>query len=366
MAQKIRAKQVDVDIIIANGTHPFTADQSMGGFKLTNLADPVAATDAANKRYVDSLAQGVAWKNPVRASTTGVLPSVTYANGSGGVGATLTGTANGALPAQDGVTLAVGERLLVKDQAAALQNGIYVVTDAGSVSTPFILTRATDADTGTELLNAATFVEEGTTNADTMWVDTTDAPITVGTTGIVFVMFSTVNSLIAGAGLVRTGNQLDIELDTTPGLEFDVAGVNGKLRVKVDPNGGIQRVAAGIGLKLDGDSLSTSASGVKAAVPTASDKYRAPTAGSGNFQSTGLTISFTPGGDGMVDIRVNGVSYELGQGVKTKDCYFSGDGGATARAIAAIVAGDTLYWNGTIAGFDLDASDRMDFIYNVA
>jgi hypothetical protein len=129
---------------------------------------------------------GGSWKEPVRAATTAPLPANTYANGTSGVGATLTGNANGALSAQDGVTLVADERLLVKDETSAAHNGVYVVTQVGDASNPYILTRATDADQGSEFPGAAVKVTEGTTNADTEFVCTTDATVTMGTTGLSF------------------------------------------------------------------------------------------------------------------------------------------------------------------------------------
>src|SRR5574343_1658829 len=87
-------------VIQADGGQAFTADQSMGSHKLTNLADPTASSDAANKGYVDSVAQGLSVKTSVRAATTGTLPSYSYDNGTAGVGATLTGSGNGALASQ--------------------------------------------------------------------------------------------------------------------------------------------------------------------------------------------------------------------------------------------------------------------------
>ena len=74
-------------------------------------------------------------------------------------------------------------------------------------------------------------------------------------------------------------------------------------------------------------------------------------------------IARTPGGDGMVYVELNGVAVHLGDAVKTRDCYFSKDEGATARAIADITAGNLLYWNGSIAGFELTTSDFIDFLY---
>ena len=124
------------------------------------------------------------WKSPVRAATTAALPACTYDNGASGVGATLTGNANGALSAQDGVTLAANDDLLVKNQSSGAHNGVYTLTTVGTGGTPFILTRRTDADSATELLAATVAVMEGTVNADTVWLCTANATITVGTTAI--------------------------------------------------------------------------------------------------------------------------------------------------------------------------------------
>ena len=98
--------------------------------------------------------------------------------------------------------------------------------------------------------------------------------------------------------------------------------------------------------------------------PTLDDKLQNPSATSGDESTTGLTISNTPANDSHVLVFVNGASVEVGDGVKTVDCYFSSDGGTTARTIANITSGDTLYWNGVIAGFDLAATDVVEFDYN--
>jgi len=101
------------------------------------------------------------------------------------------------------------------------------------------------------------------------------------------------------------------------------------------------------------------------AVQSVDDKDKTPAVTSGNFASTTLTITNTPVNNGYVKVEINGVGYSLGDGVKTKDGYFSSDGGTTAKNIASISAGDVYYWNGTISGFDLDADDRVDFFYNI-
>ena len=100
--------------------------------------------------------------------------------------------------------------------------------------------------------------------------------------------------------------------------------------------------------------------------PTTLDKARNPSASSGDGSTTNLAISQTPSHDSYVKIGVNGISYELGDGVKTKDCFFSGDSGATARNIADIVSGDVLYWNGVIADVELLVTDEVDFFYETA
>lgn len=96
--------------------------------------------------------------------------------------------------------------------------------------------------------------------------------------------------------------------------------------------------------------------------PTKDDKELTPNTTIGNFQSTGITISNIPYGYIIVDI--NGQSVSVGDGVRSKDCYFSNDGGANAVSIDNITSGDTLYWNGTIAGLDLDGTDKVSLFYN--
>lgn len=123
----------------------------------------------------------------VRVATTAVLPNTpTYDNGTAGVGATLTAGANAALAAIDGVTLAPGDRILVKNQASSLQNGIYIVASIGSASAPWILKRATDADTATTEMRygLATYVTAGSTNANLKYYMDNNATVTMGTTAL--------------------------------------------------------------------------------------------------------------------------------------------------------------------------------------
>lgn len=219
MAQNRKFLYVNADFEIQEEVLSVTTSAGVGD------AGKLATLDAAGKWDISLIPDAVFndrdWKESVRASTTAALPAVTYANGSGGVGATLTADANGALPAQDGVTLVVGNRLLVKDQAAGLQNGIYVVTQLGDGSNPFILTRATDADQATEIdAGACVAIEEGTAFGDKYAIQTANNPITIGTTALVFTVQNTTN-LSAGDGIDITGNVISVDLAASDsGLTF--------------------------------------------------------------------------------------------------------------------------------------------------
>lgn len=181
---------------------------ALSNFKITGLKDPDNPQDAATKAYVDATAQGIHTHTSCRLATAAALPSCTYANGTSGVGATLTATANGALSV-DGVTVALNDRILVKNQAAALQNGVYVVTATGGASAVFVLTRSTDMDQAAEFPASFEFVEEGT-QADSGWICTTNEPITIGTTDINWTQFSGAGQIDAGNGLTKTGNTLNV------------------------------------------------------------------------------------------------------------------------------------------------------------
>jgi len=173
---------------------------------------PASGNDIVNRTYADSIAAGINFHQSVKYATTAALPAVTYANGTGGVGATLTANANGALTV-DGYTFASpaddGTRILVKNQASQLQNGVYTLTQAGDAGNPFILTRATDFDSagsGVDQIDAGDFflVTAGTANANTSWVQQTPLPITVGTTAIVFAQFGAPIVYSAGTGLTES------------------------------------------------------------------------------------------------------------------------------------------------------------------
>jgi hypothetical protein len=166
---------------------------------------PVNNTDIVNKAYADAIASGIHFHEAVNLATTTALPANTYNNGTSGVGATLTANANGALSVDSTLTI-TSERILVKNEAAGANNGVYTVTQVGSAGTPYILTRATDFDTvgtGVDQIDEGDFflVTSGTANVNTAWVQQTAPPITIGTTALVFQQFSAPITYTAGTGL---------------------------------------------------------------------------------------------------------------------------------------------------------------------
>ena len=182
-----------------------TADVNMASYKITSLAAPTSANDAATKAYVDNTTAGLNFHAAVHAATTANLDA-TYNNGTSGVGATLTANANGALVV-DGHTLNADERVLVKNQTAGLQNGIYVVTATGDGSNPWVLTRATDADNspaGEIAYGDFCFVQSGSTNVGYGFIVNTTGTITIGTTAISYVQFNAGQVVVAGNGLTET------------------------------------------------------------------------------------------------------------------------------------------------------------------
>jgi hypothetical protein len=154
-------------------------------------ADPTAALGIASKQYVDAVATAINFHAPVVAASTTNL-AVTYNNGSSGVGATLTADSNRAFNTLDGAAVSVGGRVLIKNQTSGLQNGVYTLTDNGSGSTPWVLTRSTDMDTPGELANGDIVdVLNGAVNAGTAFVNSTSGTITIGTTAITWAPYYT-------------------------------------------------------------------------------------------------------------------------------------------------------------------------------
>jgi hypothetical protein len=199
---------------------------TLGAGLISTTGVPTDDAHLANKKYVDDVAQGLDVKASAHVATTEALPSVAYNNGSSGVGATLTSNNNVALSI-DGHNMAVGESVLVKNQASALQNGIYQVTAVGSSESPFILTRRTDSDSGTELsAGSFVFIEQGTTNGSTGWVLSTSGAIVIGTTALTFTQFSSAGVADAGDGLQKSGTTLSVKTASSSRIAVSSSGVD--------------------------------------------------------------------------------------------------------------------------------------------
>jgi hypothetical protein len=189
---------------------------------VTLTQDPTLALQAATKQYVDTVAStGIHFHEPVRVEAPTNL-NATYNNGTAGVGATLTNAGTQAALVIDGVTLNVADRVLIYQQTTQTQNGIYVVTDVGSVSTNWVLTRSSDADTFVSASpdglseGSTVFVQQGTTGAGTTYTCNTPGTITFGTTNITFAEISSAQIYSAGTGLTLTGTQFSLTTPVSP------------------------------------------------------------------------------------------------------------------------------------------------------
>lgn len=214
----VDTRALDSVVIKKDGSVAFTGNQSMGGNRITNMSVPSASGDAATKGYVDSVAEGLKPKTAVRAASTANIDLTT-----------------GGQITVDGVALNSGDRVLVKDQSTASQNGIYVVAVGA-------WTRSTDFDSVSpidEINGAYTFVQEGT-QAGRGYVQTGSVTV-VGTSPIVFTYFNSVASLVGGDGITITGNDISVDHDGQ----------------------GLQFVASQLALELDGSSLTKSVDGLK-------------------------------------------------------------------------------------------------------
>lgn len=203
--------------VVANGIGAAELDET-DTYDFTSgtvrVATPVGTTDATPKSYVDGLVNGLDWKNSVRIATVSSIADLS----------------DYTVADQEGVTLVEGDRILVKDTASidgvegldAKRNGIYVVGTVTTGTAP--LTRAEDANVDAEVTSGlATFVEEGTVNVDRGYTLTTNDPITLDTTGLTFTQFTGLGAITAGVGLTKTGDTIDLDLDTLSAVAVDVA-----------------------------------------------------------------------------------------------------------------------------------------------
>jgi hypothetical protein len=205
-----------------------TGSVDLNSQKITNLATPTAASDAATKGYVDASQQGLDVKESVKAATTGNI--------------TLSGTQT-----VDGVSLSVGDRVLVKNQSTGSENGLYVVA-SGSWS------RAADADADSEVTAGLfTFVSEGTVNGDAGFSLTTNDDITVGSTALTFTQFSGAGNITGGDGIQKSGSELSIDAKANGGLviesselavDLGASSITGTLAIADGGTGGTSASAA--------------------------------------------------------------------------------------------------------------------------
>jgi hypothetical protein len=211
---------------LSTGTS-LSANLDANSNKIINLTTPTASTDAANKAYVDSVSQGLDVKQSVRVSTTANVDL---------------STALEAGDAIDGVTLVAGNRVLVKHQTSAADNGLYVVQTSGAAA------RADDANISSEVTAGFfTFVEEGTLYGNTGWVLTTDNPITLGTTELAFTQFSGTGTFTAAAGLTLTGTAFSVDVTPSSG-NASLINTGGAVEVKVNTTDGLEVTASGVGI----------------------------------------------------------------------------------------------------------------------
>lgn len=255
---------------------------------------PTSGNDIVNKDYADAIASGINFHQSCRYATTTALPANIYNNGASGVGATLTAVVNGALSV-DGVAVAATQRILVKNEVAQANNGVYTVTQAGSGILPYILTRASDFDTagtGVDQIDAGDFflITAGSTLANTSWVQQTPLPITVGTTALVFLQFGAPLTYSAGTGLSES-----------PAYTFNIANttvVSGSYglaasvpTIAINAQGQITS-ASNTAIAIDASQVTT---GVLAIAQGGTNSSATATAG-GAVYGTGTAFAFTAAG----------------------------------------------------------------------
>ena len=337
-----------------------TGQVHVGGFKIESLGAPTASTDAATKQYVDDLAQGLAIQAPAICGSTDTLAvmsggTVTYDNGTAGVGATLT-ISGDTLTAIDGVTLTVGDRIVIKDEASLPNNGIYTYTSTT------VLTRATDFDTPTEMAGGDfIFIQQGTTLNDTGFV-MTDPVVTVGTSDVTFVQFSGAGSFTAGAGLTLTGTEFSVNVDE---VTTSIAG--GNVVVKTSA----QLTTPDIG-EATGTSLTSTGNVAGGNITTAGVVQATGNVIGGNLRTGGLVLatgsitgsSLSTGGTVTATGNVAGGNITTGAkvvavgNIDSTSGIFNGDGFGLSNIPAANITGLSLSGiaNGT-SNVDIAAAD---------
>jgi|688.fasta_scaffold00930_59 hypothetical protein len=358
---------LDIGTLGASTANITTANITAG----TVSTAPASANDLVNKTYVDALiASGIHFHQPVRVEAP-INLNATYNNGTAGVGATLTNAGAQAALVIDGVTVSVADRVLVYQQTTQTQNGIYVVTNVGSGSTNWILTRSSDADTYV-INNAAglsegstVFVQQGATGAGETYTCNTTGVITFGTTNITFAQISSAQIYSAGTGLTLSGTQFSITNTGTAGTYGDAATVpvittNAQGQVTgVTPtaiaisgaavSGNISGQAGSVANALTAGTFLTSGGTFdgSAARTFAVDATDANTASkvvardaSGNFSAGTITATLSGSATSAT------TATNLAGGAANQIAYQTGSG-ATTFAVAPTASNQVLNWNGS-------------------
>jgi len=313
-----------------------TGSVSLNSQTITNLSDPVNTQDAATRGFVEATAQGLDIKDSCVAATTGNITIATALNN----GDTL-----------DGVTLSTNDRVLVKDQSTASQNGIYVVGSSPA--------RADDLAAGSDAAGMFTFVEQGTVNADNGFVCTSNKGSAVtGTNNLTFAQFSGAGQITAGDGLDKSGNTLSVDLKANGGLVIEST----EIAVKLDASSITGTLAIG-----DGGTGATSASAARTSLGLVIGTDVEP-------HSDKLTELATMGqttANSLADLTAAEVQILDGATVTTTELnIIDGNTSATSTTLATadrMVINDagtmvqvalsdlvTFLENGSVSGFDID------------
>jgi hypothetical protein len=298
-----------------------TSTTLAGLTSVTLTQDPTSNLEAATKQYVDALASGLNFHQACNYATTAALPSNTYNNGTSGVGATLTANANGTLTI-DGYTFVsgdVGKRILVKNEVAGANNGIYTLTQAGTVSLPYILTRATDfnsSGSGPNQINAGdlTLILSGSTLANTSWVQQTPLPITIGTTAITFVQFAAPLVYTAGTGLTESPPfQFNIANTGVTAAAYGAASKT--LTATVNAQGQLT-LLADANIAIDGNQITSGTVGSAYITGSYTGITGVGTLTAGTWNAT--TIGVPYGGTGLTSYAIGDLLYASGTAALSK------------------------------------------------
>ncbi len=245
VSAKIADGAIDNTAYLANSVVTAAKINLAGSFDFSSgtlrAGTPSTSTDVANKAYVDSIQSGIHWKESVVCASTANVDL------------------SSAPAAIDGVTLSNDDRVLIKSQTTASANGIYIFAGSGSA-----MSRATDADTAAELNGAAVFVQKGSTNADMGYIQTADIG-NLGSDTVTFTQFTGLGQIVAGDGLQKTSNTISVDLSANSGLQI----TSGEL--ELNAGNGLELNSGALKARLDGSTLSLSASGLKVGTITSTE-----------------------------------------------------------------------------------------------